>query len=100
MVEEVAGAWLKDMLDLPRDASFAITTGCQLAHVTCLAAARHAVLRDAGWDVEAEGLIGAPPIRVLANDQRHGSIERALRFLGLGDQSSSRCRPARRTPVG
>ena len=84
VVEEVAGAWLKDILDLPRDASFALTTGCQLAHVTCLAAARNAVLRGVGWDVETDGLIGAPPIRVLANDQRHGSIERALRILGLG----------------
>lgn len=86
VVEEIAGAWLKDVLDLPRDASFALTTGCQLAHVTCLAAARNAVLRDAGWDVETDGLIGAPAIRVLANDQRHGSIERALRILGLGSK--------------
>ena len=84
VVEEVAGAWLKDILDLPRDASFALTTGCQLAHVTCLAAARNAVLGAVGWDVETDGLIGAPPIRVLANDQRHGSIARALRMLGLG----------------
>ena len=51
VVEEVAGAWVKEALDLPREASFAFTTGCQLAHMTCLAAARHAVLRDAGWDV-------------------------------------------------
>ena len=84
VVEEVAGAWLKDILELPRDASFALTTGCQIAHVTCLAAARNAVLRGVGWDVEIDGLVGAPPIRVLANDQRHGSIERALRILGLG----------------
>jgi aromatic-L-amino-acid decarboxylase len=87
VVEEVAGAWLKDVLDLPRDASFAFTTGCQLAHVTCLAAARHAVLRDVGWDVEADGLGGAPKIRVLANDQRHGSIERALRLIGVGSRA-------------
>ena len=84
VVEEVAGAWLKDILELPRDASFALTTGCQIAHVTCLAAARNAVLRGVGWDVEIDGLVGAPPIRVLANDQRHGSIERAMRILGLG----------------
>ena len=87
VVEEVAGAWIKDVLDLPREASFALTPGCQLAHVPCLAAARHAVLRDAGWDVEADGLAGAPPIRVLATDQRHGSIERALRFLGIGTRA-------------
>jgi aromatic-L-amino-acid decarboxylase len=84
VVEEIAGAWVKDVLGLPKDVSFAFTTGCQIAHMTCLAAARHAVLRDVGWDVETGGLAGAPPIRVLANDQRHGSIERALRFLGLG----------------
>jgi aromatic-L-amino-acid decarboxylase len=84
VTEEVAGEWIKDVLDLPRDASFALTTGCQLAHVTCLAAARHAVLRDAGWDVETDGLAGAPPIRVLATELRHGSIERAVRFLGIG----------------
>lgn len=84
VVEEVAGAWVKDVLDLPRDASFAFTTGCQMAHFTCLAAARHVLLRDRGWDVEHDGLNGAPAIRVLATEQRHGSVERALRFLGLG----------------
>ena len=84
VVEEVAGAWVKDILGLPAEASFAFTTGCQMAHMTCLAAARHAVLRNVGWDVEADGLIGAPRIRIVANDQRHASIERALRYLGLG----------------
>jgi glutamate/tyrosine decarboxylase-like PLP-dependent enzyme len=84
IVEEVAGAWVKDILDLPADASFALTTGCQMAHFTCLAAARHALLRDGGWDVERDGLCGAPAIRVLATEHRHGSVERALRFLGLG----------------
>lgn len=87
VVEEVVGAWVKDLLGLPAEASFALTTGCQLAHVTCLAAARHAVLRDVGWDVETQGLFGAPAIRVLATEQRHGSIDRALRFLGLGLRS-------------
>ncbi len=87
VTEEVAGEWVKDVLDLPCEASFAFTTGCQLAHVTCLAAARHAVLDRVGWDVERDGLVGAPAIRVLATDQRHGSIERALRFLGLGTRS-------------
>lgn len=84
VVEEVAGAWVKEVLDLPRDASFALTTGCQMAHFTCLAAARHALLRDRGWNVERDGLAAAPAIRVLATEQRHGSIERALRFLGIG----------------
>jgi glutamate/tyrosine decarboxylase-like PLP-dependent enzyme len=84
VLEEVAGEWLKGLLGLPAEASFAFTTGCQMAHVTCLAAARHAVLRRAGWDVEGDGLAGAPAVRVLASDQRHGSIDRALRLLGLG----------------
>ena len=83
----MAGTWLKDILGLPREASFAFTTGCQLAHLTCLAAARHVLLAKAGWDVEAQGLFGAPRIRVLCNAQRHGSIERALRFLGLGSHA-------------
>jgi glutamate/tyrosine decarboxylase-like PLP-dependent enzyme len=86
-VEEVAGAWLKEVLDLPREASFAFTTGCQLAHFTCLAAARHAVLARAGWDVGADGLCGAPPVRVLTSEHRHGSVDRAVRFLGLGARS-------------
>lgn len=87
VTEEIAGEWVKDVLDLPRDASFAFTTGCQLAHVTCLAAARNAVLSRVGWDVERDGLVGAPAIRVLATEQRHGSIERALRLLGMGTRS-------------
>lgn len=84
VVEEVAGGWIKAVLGLPGDASFAFTTGCQMAHFTCLAAARHGLLRDRGWAVERDGLAGAPPIRVLATEHRHGSIERALRFLGIG----------------
>lgn len=87
VVEEVAGEWVKQLLRLPDEASFAFTTGCQMAHVTCLAAARHAILRDAGWDPEARGLQAAPRIRVLVTEQRHGSIERAVRFLGLGTDS-------------
>ena len=84
VVEEVCGRWLLDLLRLPSSASFALVTGCQMAHVTCLAAARNAVLATRGWDVEQRGLIGAPPIRVLSGDQRHGTIERAVRLLGLG----------------
>jgi glutamate/tyrosine decarboxylase-like PLP-dependent enzyme len=89
VAEEVAGAWLLDLLDLPRDASFAFVTGCQMAHVTALAAAREGVLRDAGWSVETEGLFGAPRIRVLANATRHSTVDRALRFLGIGERAVS-----------
>lgn len=84
VIEEVCGAWLKELLGLPPDASFALTTGCQMAHFTCLAAARNAVLSARGWDVERLGLAGAPPIRVFCNSHSHGSIDRVLRFLGLG----------------
>ena len=84
IVEEVSGGWLKEILGLPSTASFAFVTGCQMAHATCLAAARHAVLARRGWDVERRGLFGAPPIRILTSDQRHGSIERAVRLVGMG----------------
>ena len=84
VVEEVAGAWLKDILRLPAHASFALVSGCQMAHATCLAAARHALLAERDWDVEQRGLYGAPPIRILTSSQRHGSFERAVRLLGLG----------------
>jgi len=87
VVEEVCGRWLLELLRLPGTASFALVTGCQMAHVTCLAAARNAVLAKQGWDVEQQGLFGAPAIRVVTGDQRHGTIERALRLLGLGRRS-------------
>jgi hypothetical protein len=84
VLEEVAGRFLLDALRLPADASYAFVTGCQMAHTTALAAARHAVLEQKGWDVEAKGLQGAPVIRVLANAHHHSSVTRALRLLGLG----------------
>jgi glutamate/tyrosine decarboxylase-like PLP-dependent enzyme len=84
MVEEVAGSWLKQILGLPTEASFAFVSGCQMAHVTCLAAARHALLEKRGWNVEELGMAGAPPIRIFSSDQRHGSLERAVRLVGLG----------------
>jgi glutamate/tyrosine decarboxylase-like PLP-dependent enzyme len=87
VVEEVVGDWLKELLAIPGQASFALVTGCQMAHATCLAAARHAVLASEGWDVEREGLAGAPRIRVLASGKRHVTLDRALRLLGLGSGS-------------
>ena len=86
VVEEVAGRWLKEILGLPGQASFALVSGCQMAHATCLAAARHSLLAERGWDVERRGLYEAPPIRILSSVQRHGSFERAIRLLGLGQQ--------------
>jgi len=87
VVEEVAAEWLKQLFDLPDETSVGFVTGAQMAHMTCLAAARHALLRDRGWDVERQGLFGAPPIRVLANADRHGSVDRAVRFVGLGSDA-------------
>lgn len=84
VVEEIVGDWLKDLFGLPGDASFALTTGCQMAHVTALAAARHEVLTRRGWDVRERGLAGSPPITVVAGRQRHVTVDRALRLLGIG----------------
>jgi glutamate/tyrosine decarboxylase-like PLP-dependent enzyme len=84
VVEEIAGGWLKEILGLPADASFALVTGCQMAHTTCLAAARHAVLAKLNWNVEENGLFSAPPIRIVSSHMRHGTFERAIRLLGLG----------------
>lgn len=90
VVEEIAGEWLKDLLGVPATASFSFVTGCQMAHVTCLAAARHAVLERAGWDVERDGLAGSPPIRIVAGNRRHVTVDRALRLLGLGSGATVR----------
>jgi glutamate/tyrosine decarboxylase-like PLP-dependent enzyme len=84
VVEEVAGAWLAELLGLPRTSSVAFVTGCQMAHVTALAAARHEMLRRAGWDVAHHGLQGGPRLRVAVGAQRHVTVDRALRFLGIG----------------
>jgi glutamate/tyrosine decarboxylase-like PLP-dependent enzyme len=84
VVEEVAGAWLVELLGLPRDASFGFVTGGQMANFTGLAAARHHVLANAGWDVERAGRAGAPRVRIVVGEKRHGTIDRALRMLGLG----------------
>ena len=83
-VDDIAGRWLAELLGLPDGVSFALVTGCQMAHVTALAAARHRVLAQVGHDVERDGLAGAPPIRVVAGAERHVTVDRALRFLGIG----------------
>jgi glutamate/tyrosine decarboxylase-like PLP-dependent enzyme len=84
VVEEVAGAWLVELLGLPVDVSFGFVTGAQAANTVCLAAARHQVLAEVGWDVERNGLVGGPPVRVVASEERHATIDRSLRLLGLG----------------
>lgn len=83
-IEEVTAAWTLDLLGLPADAGVGFVTGGQGANTTCLAAARHAVLASAGWNVEDDGLIGAPPVRILCGENAHATIYTALRQLGLG----------------
>jgi glutamate/tyrosine decarboxylase-like PLP-dependent enzyme len=84
IVEEVAARWVREVLGLPAGCGLGFVTGCQMAHVTCLAAARHGVLRDAGWDVEADGLQDAPRIRVVTGAHAHVTVDVACRLLGLG----------------
>jgi glutamate/tyrosine decarboxylase-like PLP-dependent enzyme len=87
VAEEVVAGWLLDLLALPPAASVGFTTGAQMASAAGLAAARHHVLAAAGWDVEADGLAGAPPVRILVGEERHATIGRALRFLGFGERT-------------
>jgi glutamate/tyrosine decarboxylase-like PLP-dependent enzyme len=90
MVEEAVGAWLKEIFSLPHHSSFALVTGCQMAHFTCLAAARQALLSRRGWDVATEGLSGGPRLRVVASDLVHGSIDRAVNLVGIGKANLER----------
>jgi glutamate/tyrosine decarboxylase-like PLP-dependent enzyme len=83
-VEDVACGWLLDVLGLPADASVGVVTGATVANFVCLAAARSEVLRRAGWNVEADGLFGAPPITVLIGADAHTTVYSGLKYLGLG----------------
>ncbi len=85
--EDVAGRWLKELLHLPSSASVGFVTGAQGANNVGLAAGRWKVLRDFGWDVGTHGLFGAPRVRVVAGEERHATIDRAIRLLGLGESS-------------
>jgi len=82
--ETVAARWLLDLFDLPREASVGFVTGATAANFVGLAAARGAVLRRRGWDVEANGLFGAPPIDIVIGEEAHSTVFSALQFLGLG----------------
>lgn len=83
-LESVALRWLLELLDLPRDAAGAFVTGATVANLTALAAARHRVLANAGWSVEADGLFGAPPITVIVGEEAHTTLFKSLGVLGLG----------------
>lgn len=82
--EELAGEWLVDLLGLPQGSEVGFTTGATMAQFTCMAAARDEVLARVGWDVETRGLSGGPAIRFIAGEERHGTVDLAARYLGLG----------------
>jgi glutamate/tyrosine decarboxylase-like PLP-dependent enzyme len=84
VVEQIVAGWIKELVGLPQTWSAGFVTGCQMANFTSLAAARHHVLRKVGWDVERDGLFGAPPIDVVVSAESHYTIFTALRMLGLG----------------
>src|SRR4029453_18513021 len=87
-VEWVASEWLLDLLDLPASSAVGFVTGAMMANFTCLAAARHEVFRRVGWNVERDGLHGAPEVTVIVGEERHETVDVALRFLGLGESRS------------
>ncbi|MHB1134440.1 MAG: pyridoxal phosphate-dependent decarboxylase family protein [Chloroflexota bacterium] len=83
-LEQVALGWLNELFDLPPGTAGGFVTGATMANCSALAAARHAVLARAGWDVEADGLLGAPPVTVLVSEEAHPTVFKALGLLGLG----------------
>ena len=84
VAEEVASAWLIELLDLPTGTSVGFVTGATMANFTALAAARHGILAKAGWDVERLGLQGAPPVTVVTHGGTHVTVYASLQMLGLG----------------
>jgi glutamate/tyrosine decarboxylase-like PLP-dependent enzyme len=84
ILEEVALKWLIDVLHLPKGVAGSFVTGTTVAHITALAAARHAVLEKVGWNVEADGLFGAPPVTVITGAEAHATLYKALGVVGLG----------------
>jgi glutamate/tyrosine decarboxylase-like PLP-dependent enzyme len=83
-LEEVSLGWLLNLFGFPQDSGGAFVTGAQMANFTCLAAARHAVLQREGWNVELDGLCGAPPVTVVVGDEVHVTVLKALAMLGVG----------------
>jgi glutamate/tyrosine decarboxylase-like PLP-dependent enzyme len=88
--EDAALEWARDILGLPDGCAGALVTGATMANLTGLAASRHALLARAGWDVEGDGLFGAPPLSVVVGDEVHVSLVKALGLLGLGRQRVAR----------
>lgn len=94
-VEKVVTGWLLDLLHLPSDCSVGVVSGATVANTVCLAAARGEVLRRAGWDVEADGLFGAPEIAVMIGSDAHATVFSGLRYLGLGAKRVLKSPPTR-----
>ena len=90
IAEDVCARWLLELAGLPASASVGLTSGATMANLTALAAARHARLAAAGWDVEERGLVGAPPLRLLVGEEVHVSVLSSLRMLGLGSGTVER----------
>lgn len=89
VIEQVTASWVLDLLGLPAGAGVGFVTGATMANVTCLAAARHDRLRRVGWDVEQDGLPGAPRVHLIAGAEAHVSVYAALRLLGFGQAAVS-----------
>ena len=85
--EQVAGRWAKELLGIPQTASVGFVTGAQETNTIGIAAGRHQVLADRGWDVAQDGLHAAPPVRVVASEERHATVDRSLRLLGHGNKA-------------
>jgi glutamate/tyrosine decarboxylase-like PLP-dependent enzyme len=90
VLEETAGRWLCELFGLPLESGVGFVTGTQMANLVALACARHALLAKSGWDVEAKGLLGAPPMPIVVGNEVHVTVLRALRFLGLGAETAVR----------
>ena len=86
VMEDIVAGWILELLDFPRRSGVGFVTGCHLANFTCLAAARHEVLRREGWNVETQGLQRAPRVRVIVGDEAHITAIGALRYLGFGSE--------------
>ncbi len=85
--ETASAAALLELLDLPREASVGFVTGATMASFTCLAAARGAVLRRAGWNIDADGMAGCPPISIVVGEEAHSTIFAGLKYLGFGERN-------------
>src|SRR5689334_2338492 len=83
-VEEVVRRWPAQLLGLSPDVSLGLVTGATMANFSCLAAARHAALGAVGWNVEEDGLFGAPPLTVITSEESHATLFASLQMLGLG----------------